>query len=657
MGIPSYFSTIKRKYAKKYNKWMIPELPQNTCCKHLYIDMNGIVHTCGQRIVSNYEKSISQSYSSLSYTQLEQLVGTHVNTIYESVLQPFIFNMILHELQQLFDTVQPTDLMFLALDGVAPRAKMEQQRQRRHRSVNDKIVEKTIYHRHKKAYLKGLLWDSNCVTPGTSFMKELGDFLHEHVHTLKVYGNCKIIFSDTKEHGEGEHKIMDHMRNHGTHVQQDVSKIEDKHDVQEAFVLYGQDADLIMLGLGFLSQYKTPLYLLREIQYSSCDEHTSQDEHESKQSQTKLKTCSLDDTTALYQWKPCSTDSSTESQTNAVQFLDIYELQLQIIHHIESYGDLFTHDEHARVIKDYVCLCFLLGNDFLPHSPSLCIQDKGIDVLLEIYVPLRKQHGRFLTYSHCNEDSHVQETHIHQAFFSAILQKLAQQEDYLAGRLHTNTLQKRKWMLQQQRHPKDASSYHQEPVNEENHMSNTTQQQYTIEHDLRHVNTLQPSLWVLDDKILPGTPGWKRRYYVEIERISNMQDVHNMCKAYMEGLFWTLQYYFHGCYSTLWYYPYISTPLFSNLEFVIHQPRFNINRLIKRYTAWTYNSISQLLTIMPKESLLKYVYTQKNTIMLQEHVISYPMVPFSKRFKWECPVRLPMVNEAHIMEVAQQLSC
>ena len=91
-----------------------------------------------------------------------------------------------------------------------------------------------------------------------------------------------------------------------------------------------------------------------------------------------------------------------------------------------------------------------------------------------------------------------------------------------------------------------------------------------------------------------------------------------------------------------------------------------------RDTRWHYKPVAQLLTVMPKESLDKYVYNRfvfvslnsKSTettlskptrVQLPAHPLSYQLVPFSKRFRWECPVRLPFVDDERMLQMQRTL--
>lgn len=116
-------------------------------------------------------------------------------------------------------------MLFLSIDGVAPRAKLNQQRCRRFTSALEREQKLKIQNELKSKWEKNQLgevvikaeeFDSNAITPGTDFMESLSDaikqFLFERSQTNPLYKNLAIVFSDSNLKGEGEHKILDFIR-------------------------------------------------------------------------------------------------------------------------------------------------------------------------------------------------------------------------------------------------------------------------------------------------------------------------------------------------------------------------------------------------------------------------------------------------------------
>ena len=77
---------------------------------NFYLDMNGIIHTC-------------------THTNNDKLVTLNEREMFQRI---FSYT------DRLYKLVRPSRLMFLAVDGVAPRAKMNQQRSRRFRSSKER---------------------------------------------------------------------------------------------------------------------------------------------------------------------------------------------------------------------------------------------------------------------------------------------------------------------------------------------------------------------------------------------------------------------------------------------------------------------------------------------------------------------------------------
>lgn len=158
-------------------------------------------------------------------------------------------------IDKLFKIVRPTKLVYMAIDGTAPRAKMNQQRQRRFRSATEAAqMRMEAIARGEK--VPDNPFDSNCITPGTPFMQKLSQFIQYFVRKKikedESWRGIKVIFSGAEVPGEGEHKIMEYIRN---------MKMQADYEPNLRHCLYGLDADLIMLGL---ASHEPHFALLRE---------------------------------------------------------------------------------------------------------------------------------------------------------------------------------------------------------------------------------------------------------------------------------------------------------------------------------------------------------------------------------------------------------
>lgn len=110
-----------------------------------------------------------------------------------------IFEDIFHYIEVLFRMIRPQKLFFMAVDGVAPRAKMNQQRGRRFNSAKDAQKLEQIAKKRGEVLPQEARFDSNCITPGTPFMVRLQEqlkyFIVNKVSTDNLWSKCTIILS------------------------------------------------------------------------------------------------------------------------------------------------------------------------------------------------------------------------------------------------------------------------------------------------------------------------------------------------------------------------------------------------------------------------------------------------------------------------------
>ena len=344
MGVPKFF----RWAAERFPSIITPFKDSPPPVDNLYLDINGIIHNC------THPNDVDATRRSSTEKEMIQAMFTY--------------------LEKLFNAIQPRKYFLLAVDGVAPRAKMNQQRQRRYRAGYEMMVarEEALAMGEEVPEEKDV-FDSNCITPGTPFMvrvsKEFQYFITMKLATDPAWQNCEVIFSGHDCPGEGEHKIVDFIRRR---------KMQPGYDPNETHCMYGLDADLVMLSL---ATHEPHFVLLREVVTfgpGSRKERERQEEDKAKGLVTDKAFHKADEFVLLH-----------------INLFREY-LQLEVKGYLAKAGTSVNID-FERVIDDFVFMCFFIGNDFLPTLPTLGINDGSMPVMLHLYCAHVLSKNKYLT--------------------------------------------------------------------------------------------------------------------------------------------------------------------------------------------------------------------------------------------------------------------
>ena len=529
MGIPNYFSYIIHNHAGVLCKYI--NLVQNQVqFARLYMDCNSILYECYRKIPS------TEPLENIESVLLEQTSIQIENYIYQ---------------------IRPTETVYIAFDGVAPVAKMEQQRKRRYKSWFESLLMNNI---EKKEAIDPKKTTS-MFTPGTSFMKKLSKYMKQRFENQETKYRLKhIIVATPDEPGEGEHKLYSHLRAKPT---------------QMPCAIYGLDADLLMLSLFHLS-YCPSLYVFRESPQFS------------KQLLEKTK--------------------NENTHKDEPLFINIGILGRSIT------SEMKCSAPSNHRMYDYVFLCFLLGNDFLPHFPALNIRTSGITTLLDTYrSTIGNTPERFLL-------SRENPPKIQWREVSRFIQELAKNEDsYICQEYAV----RKKW---------DKRSAEIQPKKTEKEKVDLFQ------------NT--PVLYRKEEKFInPYESGWEERYYQILFQNANISDI---CLNYLEGLEWVYKYYLLGEVDWTWKYHYHYPPLLKDLAPKI--PHL-ATTFIKTKNTKPVSSVAQLAYVLPPA--YHHLLPQDFTVNDKEYYDGYqlnhdglPKLQFQWafcRYFWECHVHLPEI--------------
>ena len=94
-----------------------------------------------------------------------------------------------------------------------------------------------------------------------------------------------------------------------------------------------------------------------------------------------------------------SASTSPNDAYKPLQMLSVAVLREYLAIEFKSVATLPFGSDFERLVDDVVFLCFFVGNDFLPHLPSLDIRDGGLDFLFNVYKRLLPSLGTYITSS------------------------------------------------------------------------------------------------------------------------------------------------------------------------------------------------------------------------------------------------------------------
>ncbi|EHA8590959.1 5'-3' exoribonuclease 2 [Cocos nucifera] len=563
MGVPAFYRWLAEKYpmvvvdvveeqAVEIDGVKIPvdtskPNPNGMEYDNLYLDMNGIIHPC-----FHPEDRLKLL---ININMLKALVKPAPTTFDE------VFQCMFDYIDRLFVMVRPRKLLYMAIDGVAPRAKMNQQRSRRFKAAKDAADAAAEEERLRQEFekegrklppkLESQLFDSNVITPGTEFMAVLSIALQYYIHLRLNYDpgwkQIKVVFTPGQ---------------------------------QDKCFLCGQ--------MGHLA--------------ADC------------QGNAKRKAGEFDEK-----------NEDVAVAKKPFQFLQIWTLREYLDYEFRIPNPPFEID-FERIVDDFIFMCFFVGNDFLPHMPTLeiryievyflpcgftfvfVINEGAINLLMAVYKKEFRAMGGYLTDSSRPNLGMVE--HFIQAVGSyedKIFQKRARLHQRQAERIKREKEQaKRGDDVEPQVKPElivpvarfhgsrlasgalpspydQSGSSNSKGINfraqkvariasegatvgaaiveAENCLEikireNKEELKTKLKEVLREKSDVFNSETPEEDKVKLGEPGWKERYYEEKFSVKTPEELEavrrDVVTKYTEGLCWVMHYYYEGVCSWQW---------------------------------------------------------------------------------------------------------
>ena len=517
-------------------------------------------------------------------------------------------------IETLVQVARPQRVLYIAIDGVAPRAKMNNQRERRYKFVDEVRLFKEKAS-HTGQAIPESFFDPNSISPGTLFMLELNTqleaFIVGKMETDPNWRQLEVVLSGVDVPGEGEHKMMQYMR--------------ERQGENTRHCLYGLDADLIVLGLA--THQENVVILREEVNITYIRENPPR---------------KLIGTPAKYQ----------------LICLNLVREYLQLDFACLPALDL------ERLIDDFILIIAFVGNDFIPRLPTFEISEGSINFLIETYKKLWSEVG------YLSQEGVVQWPALARFLGGLPHYELKALEERVSSKKRVRTNEPMPSTATQKLSVKNLYF---EGVNETYVKSKSQKKETEDPADDPEIPPEAPSIDPRLQETLKGTlkSGGiqliKTRYYQEyfgfdVTQEPGLFQVRDVIREYLRGLQWVLFYYYRGCPDWEWFYRYhygpmisdfqevselMAVPLASEMSFTLHTP---------------YTPLHQLLTVLPPGSSHLLPASYRAILHCPDHLDMFPERPkieydfLCARVGWQSlKIILPFVRLEKVQELTADI--